>query len=190
MVTDRIPRQIREFISEYVYDKQLKMVHDISSKTCCHFVNVSDGQEGERSKSWINKKEIQAVVKIAKIMQDRGKSFKRSAIENVLKDAMLSWKDKCYNVDSFQDMLYTVIRNEDDYIIVSIVQSKKLGFLVNEHHVNVILTRCKKGMIICSSHAFLEGIGSRSLVGRLAVQMGTRSWVEYYEVLNGRFPTI
>ncbi|KAK0469717.1 AAA domain-containing protein [Desarmillaria tabescens] len=124
-------------------------------------------------------------------MQDRGKSFKvitpydaqRSAIENALKDAMLTWKDKCYNVDSFQG-------NEDDYIIVSVVRSKKLGFLVNERRVNVMLTRCKKGMIICSSRAFLEGIGSRSLIGGLAARMGTRSWVEYHEVLNGRLPTI
>ncbi|KAK0458310.1 P-loop containing nucleoside triphosphate hydrolase protein [Desarmillaria tabescens] len=177
----RIPRQIGDFISEHVYNKQLKTVHDISSKICCRFVNVSGGREGERSRSWINEKEIQAVVKIAKIMQDRGKSFKvitpydaqRSTIEDALKDAMLNWKDKCYNVDSFQG-------NEDDYIIVSVVRSKKLGFLVNE----------RRGMIICSSRAFLEGIGSRSLIGRLAARMGTRSWVEYHEVLNGGFPTI
>ncbi|KAK0204840.1 hypothetical protein DFS33DRAFT_700445 [Desarmillaria ectypa] len=96
---------------------------------------------------------------------------------------MLSWKDICYNVDSFQG-------NEDDYIIVSIVRSKKLGFLVNQRRVNVMLTRCKKGMIVCSSRAFLDGIGSKSLIGGLAARMGNGSWVEYQQVLNGRFPTI
>ncbi|KAK0450244.1 P-loop containing nucleoside triphosphate hydrolase protein [Armillaria borealis] len=129
-VTDRIPKPIGDFISEHVYKNRLQTVHEISSKTCCRFVNVPGGREEEKSKSWINEKEIQAVVKIANILQGRGKSFKvitpydaqRSAIEKALKDAKLSWKDKCYNVDSFQG-------NEDDYIIVSIVRSKRLGFL-------------------------------------------------------------
>ncbi|KAK0193834.1 P-loop containing nucleoside triphosphate hydrolase protein [Armillaria mellea] len=160
----RIPKPIGDFISENIYKNRLQTVHTISSKNCCRFVNVSGGREEERSKSWI---EIHAVVKIANILQGRGKSFKvitpydaqRSAIENALKEAKLTWNDKCYNVDSFQG-------NEDDYIIVSI------------------------GMIICSSRAFLDGIGAESLIGGLAARMGKKCWVEYQQVLNGRFPEI
>ncbi|KAK0223268.1 hypothetical protein IW262DRAFT_1365628 [Armillaria fumosa] len=53
-----------------------------------------------------------------------------------------------------------------------------------------MLTRCKKGMIICSSRAFLDGIGSESLIGGLAARMGKKCWVEYKQVLNDRFPEI
>ncbi|KAK0500417.1 P-loop containing nucleoside triphosphate hydrolase protein [Armillaria luteobubalina] len=177
----RIPKPIGDFISEQVYKNRLQTVHEISSNNCCRFVNVSGGREGEHSKSWINEKEIQAVVKIANILQRRGKSFKvitpydaqRSAIEKALKDANLTWKDTCYNVDSFQG-------NEDDYIIVSVVRSKRLGFLANE----------RRGMIICSSRAFLDGIGSKSLIGGLAARLGKKCWVEYQHVLNDRFPEI
>ncbi|KAG7451250.1 uncharacterized protein BT62DRAFT_409636 [Guyanagaster necrorhizus] len=203
----RMPKPIGDFISEHVYNKKLKTNHSILLKTCCRFVNVLGGQEEQRCKSWINEKEIQAVVKIAKILQARRKSFRmitpydaqRSAIEKALKDAKLPWEDKCFNVDSFQGTSCTVITlkrsshmagNEDDYIIVSIVRSKKLGFLVNERRVNVMLTRCRKGMIICSSRAFLDGIASESLIGGLAARMGRRSWVEYEQVLNGNFPMI
>ncbi|KAK0485263.1 P-loop containing nucleoside triphosphate hydrolase protein [Armillaria novae-zelandiae] len=119
----RIPKPIGDFISERVYKNQLQTDHKILSKNCCRFVNVSGGQEEERSKSWI---EIQAVVKIVNILQRRGKSFKvvtpydaqRSAIEKALENDNLTWKDTCYNVDSFQG-------NEDDYIIVSVVRSKR-----------------------------------------------------------------
>ncbi|KAK0235956.1 P-loop containing nucleoside triphosphate hydrolase protein [Armillaria nabsnona] len=107
----RIPKPIGDFISEHIYKNRLQTVHEISSKTCCCFVNVSGGREKEKMQ---NEKEIQAVVKIANILQGRGKSFKvitpydaqRSAIEKALKDAKLSWEDKCYNVDSFQGRLY------------------------------------------------------------------------------------
>ncbi|PBK75706.1 hypothetical protein ARMSODRAFT_403857 [Armillaria solidipes] len=49
----RMPTPIGDFISEHVYNKKLKTIHEISSKTCCRFVNVSSGQEKQRSKSWI-----------------------------------------------------------------------------------------------------------------------------------------
>ncbi|PBL03561.1 P-loop containing nucleoside triphosphate hydrolase protein [Armillaria gallica] len=106
----RMPTPIGDFISEHVYNRKLKTIHQISSKTCCRFVNVSSGQEIQRSKSWVNVKEVQAVVNIAKILQGRKKQFRvitpydaqRSAIEEALKADKLSWEDKCFNVDSFQ----------------------------------------------------------------------------------------
>ncbi|KAK0223269.1 P-loop containing nucleoside triphosphate hydrolase protein [Armillaria fumosa] len=112
----RMPTPIGDFISEHIYNKKLKTVHKISSKTCCRFVNVSSGQEKQRSKSWVNEKEIQAVVKLAKILQDRNKEFRvitpydaqRSAIEKALQDAKLPWENKCFNVDSFQGTLCAV----------------------------------------------------------------------------------
>jgi len=64
------------------------------------------------------------------------------------------------NVDSFQG-------NEEDYIVISLVRSRALGFLADKRRTNVMLTRCKKGMIICTSQRFMQRAGSDSLVGNL-----------------------
>ena len=68
--------------------------------------------------------------------------------------------------------------NEEDYIIVSLVRSRELGFLKNLRRTNVMLTRCKRGMFICSSRAFLSGQGSNSLVGKLLKHAGEDSWLD------------
>lgn len=67
--------------------------------------------------------------------------------------------------------------NEDDYIVISAVRSSDLGFLKSLRRTNVMLTRCKRGMFICSSRAFLEGDGKKSLMGKMAAEFGERSWV-------------
>jgi len=71
-----------------------------------------------------------------------------------------------------------VTGNEDDYIVISTVRSKELGFLRNLRRTNVMLSRCKRGMFICSSQAFLEGAAAKCLVGELAAEFGGRGWVE------------
>ena len=71
-----------------------------------------------------------------------------------------------------------LIGNEDDYIIISTVRSYDLGFLNNLRRTNVMLTRCKRGMFICSSRAYLEGDGAQSLVGALAAEFGEKGWVD------------
>ncbi|KAF8199698.1 P-loop containing nucleoside triphosphate hydrolase protein [Pholiota molesta] len=157
-----------DFISKNVYDDKLKSEHLITSPRCCSFVDVSDGREESQQHSWKNIREAAVVVAITKQLTDSGKSFRiitpydsqRSLIESSLKHADLPWEDKCFNVDSFQG-------NEDDYIVISLVRSNKLGFLQEMQRVNVMLTRCKRGMIICTSRNFLEGPAADSLVGIL-----------------------
>lgn len=41
----------------------------------------------------------------------------------------------------------------------------------------MMLTRCKKGMFICSSWDFLDGIGKETLVGKMASFCGDRAWI-------------
>jgi hypothetical protein len=65
-----------------------------------------------------------------------------------------------------------VVGNEEDYIVISLVRSTALGFLADLRRTNVMLTRCKKGMIICTSQKFMKRAGCESLVGSL---------LEYYE---------
>jgi superfamily I DNA and/or RNA helicase len=91
----------------------------------------------------------------------------RGLIEGMLKYEKMEWEDRCFNVDSFQGMLKLLHSissnsntlekgNEADNIIISLVRSRGLGFLNNERRMNVMLSRCKQSMLICSSRQYLS----------------------------------
>ncbi|KAF9451888.1 P-loop containing nucleoside triphosphate hydrolase protein [Macrolepiota fuliginosa MF-IS2] len=104
----RMPVPIGKFISQKVYGGRLKTVHPITSNRCCRFVDVSHGQEKRRGTSWINEKQGDMIISLARKMQ--GHSFRivtpydaqRALLENSLKSTELEWEDKVFNVDSFQ----------------------------------------------------------------------------------------
>ncbi|KAG1869550.1 AAA domain-containing protein [Suillus subluteus] len=112
------------------------------------------------------------------MLQAKNKQFRiitpydaqRSLIEEHLKLQKLDWEDKCFNVDSFQG-------HEEDYIVISLVRSRALGFLADLRRTNVMLTRCKKGMIICTSQKFMKRAGWNSLVGSL-LKYYKHQWIE------------
>lgn len=142
---------------------------------------------------------------MAGVLQDENESFKiitpydaqRSFIEDSLKKAGLNAANKCFNVDSFQGKifrllltvsLYIFLGNEEDIIILSLVRSDGLGFLSDLRRTNVMLTRCKKTLYICSSRAFvLDGPGKDSLVGRMAAKFGEDVWIDLEDVAAGNF---
>lgn len=109
----------------------------------------------------------------------------------------LDWENKCFNVDSFQGcvILYFLsatnlsflLGNEKDYIIISLVRTRELGFLTNLRRTNVMLTRCKKGMFIVSSQKFLTGVGSSTLVGTFVKKLGPEAWLDMKDVEEGKF---
>lgn len=143
---------------------------------------------------------------VARQLAAAGRSFRiitpydaqRSLLENGLKDAKLAWQDKCFNIDSFQGLTWlnfryyvlilSLLGNEDDYIVISLVRSTKLGFLQDARRVNVLLTRCKKGLIICTSRNFLEGPAAESLVGELRISFSTLPWLDGRQVQNEEIP--
>ncbi|KAG6374408.1 P-loop containing nucleoside triphosphate hydrolase protein [Boletus reticuloceps] len=92
----------------------------------------------------------------------------RTLIEEELKKAELKWENKCFNVDSFQG-------NEEDYIVISLVRSRDLGFLEDKRRMNVMLSRCKRGMVIFTNKAYIEKFAGpgKSLIGEL-----THKWYE------------
>lgn len=144
-------------------------------------------------------------VHLARMFQGANKKYRiispydgqRSMLEKALKDAKLSWENRCFNVDSFQGndptsvlaghVFIYLTGNEEDHIIVSLVRSKNIGFLHEKRRVNVMLSRCKKSMVILTSRAFVEGKASSSLVGGLAKSLGPGVWVPAERVLNGSF---
>lgn len=85
------------------------------------------------------------------------------------------------------NMLILVIGNEEDFVIISIVRSEGIGFLKEARRVNVMLTRCKMGMIVLTSRTFLTGKASSSLVAGLAKELGPEAWVESKWILYGNF---
>ncbi|KAL1685650.1 AAA domain-containing protein, partial [Schizophyllum commune] len=68
--------------------------------------------------------------------------------------------DRVFNVDSFQG-------NEADYVLVSMVRTETPGFLKSLPRLNVLLTRCRRGMVIVTSPTFLSGPGRELLLADL-----------------------
>ncbi|KAI6042877.1 AAA domain-containing protein [Pisolithus marmoratus] len=175
--SDRIPRVIGDFISQKIYNGKLKTCHANSISFPCRFIDVERGQEKQSGKSWINALEARVVVQVATAYQTKGLDFRiitpydaqRSLIEHELQAVNVRDEDKVFNIDSFQG-------NEAEHIIISLVRSHKLGFLVDERRANVMLTRCKKTMVICSSRAFVCGPAASTLVGQLARALGPQVW--------------
>jgi len=171
----RMPHFIGNFLSERMYDNALGTKHPNGSKICCRFVDVTPAwqEKGEDGKSWINRKEARTIIEICRKYKTDRREYRiitpydgqRSLIEQMLKkEKGLEWADRCFNVDSFQG-------NEADNIIISLVRSRGLGFLDNERRMNVMLSRCKQSMLICSSRKYLSLPDVRgTLVGDLATR--------------------
>ncbi|KAL4249796.1 hypothetical protein ABKN59_007616 [Abortiporus biennis] len=169
----RMPTPIGNFISKHVYKGRLTTQHGIDCTSSCRLVDVSHGEEVAQGTSWINYQERDAVIHLARKYNSQNKSYRiitpydpqRGLLEKGLKDAKLPWQDKCFCVDSFQG-------NEADHIIISTVRSKKVGFLNNLRRSNVMLSRCKKSMVICTSRAYVNSVASSTLLAKIDVFFG------------------
>lgn len=82
--------------------------------------------------------------------------------------------------------LFMNLGNEDDYIVISLVRTREIGFLKNLRRTNVMLTRCKKGMFIISNKQFLLGAGSETLVATLLAKAGN-PWLAIADIENDNF---
>ncbi|KAF8440436.1 P-loop containing nucleoside triphosphate hydrolase protein [Boletus edulis BED1] len=191
---DRMPPQIGDFIAQTVYPSEsdsedspplLKSsdYHPLANEESllCYFVNVP-GQQISQGTSWKNLEESKAIIQLASIFQDQGKNYRiitpydaqRTLIEEELKKAELKWENKCFNVDSFQG-------NEEDYIVISLVRSRDLGFLEDKRRMNVMLSRCKRGMVIFTNKAYIEKYAGpgKSLIGELThMWYDGEAWIE------------
>ncbi|KAJ7678927.1 AAA domain-containing protein, partial [Mycena polygramma] len=173
----RMPTQLGTFIGKHVYNNKLKTVHPHKSP-CCRFLDVKKSKETQKGVSWINEAEVWAAIREARKCANKGRSYRiitpydaqRGKIEDALKSEKIPWEDRVFCVDSFQG------RNEDDYIILSIVRTEKIGFLAEQRRVNVMLSRCKMELTICTSRAFVENTAKDTLVGLLASSMGGGAW--------------
>jgi AAA domain len=125
----------------------------------------------------------------------------RGLAERALRAGGLPWEDRVFNLDSFQGTLHpfaarTLLTgichsgNERDYIIISLVRTSQTGFLTNVNRLNVLLTRCKKGMVVVANRDFLHTIGCNILVAKFAAHWKylhgeTATWVNSQKVAEG-----
>jgi len=79
--------------------------------------------------------------------------------------------------------------NEADYVLVSVVRSSQPGFLVSLQRMNVLLTRCRKGLVIVTSRGFMASRGHGTLLGLLvryweSVHAGV-NWIDWRDIASG-----
>ncbi|EED85947.1 predicted protein [Postia placenta Mad-698-R] len=179
------------FISKTIYNNELASYkeHPIPSQVMATtFIHVQDATEKKFQTSYVNAEESKAVMKIAEKLEMENKSYRiitpydaqRNYLEKEMKAFGLRWENKCFNVDSFQG-------NEDDFIIISLVRTKDLGFLTDLRRTNVMLTRCKRGMYICTSWEFIQVIAKETLVGKMAIEFGDDAWIGMGQLEAGEF---
>jgi superfamily I DNA and/or RNA helicase len=158
-----------------------------------------------------NEVEASHILHLARKLEERDQKYRiitgyedqRNLIENLMREEGLEWRDKCFNIDSFQgNILYEQSRillyiyflnfnyftgNEEDFIIISIVRTLKLGFLKDIRRTNVMLSRCKKGMFIVSKPHFLTEIAKDSLIGWFVEKISNRTWLTLEDVRGNEF---
>lgn len=187
----RMPPQIGNIISELVYEKKLKSnpSHPITEDmTACYFVEALGKEKGLTTGSFKNEVEASHIIQLAKKLEEKERKYRiitpyegqRNYIETLMKDEGLEWGDKCFNVDSFQG-------NEDDFIIISIVRTLRLGFVNDLRRTNVMLTRCKKGMFIVSTPRFLTETAKDSLVGQFVKKVSNPTWLTLEDIQGEKF---
>jgi hypothetical protein len=130
-------------------------------------------------------------VHLARVLQAARRSFRiitpydaqRARIEDALKAGGLKWEDTVFNVDSFQG-------NEADFVVVSLVRTTRPGFLANDRRTNVLLSRCKRGMLLCASRKFVmdDERAQKTLVGKMAAEWAEAGcgWVSWADLLKGQ----
>ncbi|CDO72684.1 hypothetical protein BN946_scf184985.g104 [Trametes cinnabarina] len=189
----RMPVPLGDFISGAVYKSKLASVHDITGRECIRAIDVRKGKEDSVDTSWRNVEEARTVVNLVKHYYQKldfciitPYDAQRATIRDLLKAANLTAaSDKVYNVDSYQG-------HEAPYVIVSAVRTTTPRFLSLDNRVNVMLTRCQRGMILVTQRTFAHGGGKNTLLGKLVKQWEDADdpaeglWVDAMEVADRR----
>ncbi|CAE6346725.1 unnamed protein product [Rhizoctonia solani] len=190
----RLPVPIAEFISKNVYKGELKAspFHKVKTPTdAILFVDTPKGmEEGEPGgTSSLNVVEADTIVRIVELYYHKeagdGEPYEfdiitpydaqRRLIEKKLKETGID--KEVYNVDSFQG-------READYIITSLTKTTFSSFLTSVNRLNVLLTRCKKGLVVVTQKEFVTRTGGL-LRGLWWEYENHDIWKDADEVVNG-----
>ncbi len=92
---------------------------------------------------------------------------------------------------SHLDALMYLPGHEAQYIVISVVRTTAPGFLHSRNRTNVMLTCCKRGLVLVSKRDFLIGPGRTTLLGELAqrwyrsAQRPNDVWINALELSDG-----
>ncbi|KAG8711659.1 hypothetical protein FRC08_015632, partial [Ceratobasidium sp. 394] len=205
-ISYRLPVPIAKYISRAVYESKLNEFkkHKVQlPRNAVVFVDVADGKEapgGGLGTSFQNEAEVDVVLRLIQTYyercvkqewEDEEKQLEydiitpyeaqRAAVEKLVQAAGLKKSDgskrQVYNVDSFQG-------NESDYIITTIAKTGAPGFLTSINRLNVLLTRCKRGLIVVTQKDFVQRAGGL-LQGLWFSLEPYDPWVNSQDVLDG-----
>ncbi|CAE6441866.1 unnamed protein product [Rhizoctonia solani] len=191
----RLPIPIAEFISREVYKSELKAFKDHKVKEPAKamlFVDTTKGEELKETNgtSFMNHEEAKLVVQIVQLYYNKkneatGEPYEfqiitpyeaqRKLVQDMLKQSGIE-KD-VYNVDSFQG-------NEADYIITTLTKTTFSSFLSSINRLNVLLTRCKRGLVVVSQKEFITRTGGL-LRGLWWAYEGHDIWKDASDVAKG-----
>lgn len=157
-----------------------------------------------------NAREIQAIIHLVRNYYQT-KNFciitpydaQRGKLQDALRRERLPWEN-VFNVDSFQGTMPSspslslpksgcvqfITGNEADFVLISVVRTTGPGFMKSVNRVNVMLTRCKAGMVIVTNPGFLTHSSvKKTLLGKLAMhwvkQNGKKeTWRTWQEVAS------
>jgi superfamily I DNA and RNA helicase len=80
--------------------------------------------------------------------------------------------------------------NESDYIILSTVRTMRPGFLKSQNRVNVMLTRCKRRMVIVANKQFIRSTSMKeTLLARMCFYWEDKfgkenTWLDAQDIIN------
>lgn len=77
--------------------------------------------------------------------------------------------------------------HEADYVLISLTRTKRLGFLQSLHRMNVMLSRCRCGVVIITNKEFIRQPASQhTLLAKLSQhvekRLGKLSWISWRDV--------
>ncbi|ELU40958.1 hypothetical protein AG1IA_05010 [Rhizoctonia solani AG-1 IA] len=168
---DRLPIPIAKFISQEVYKNRLleDTKHEVKTPTeAMLFVDTPKGEElkEERGTSFMNHEEAKLVVQIVELYYNKvdkktGKPYdfqiitpyeaQRKMVHDMLNGCML--------ITGIASAEITTQGNEADYIITTLTKTTFSSFLSSINRLNVLLTRCKKGLVVVSQKEFITRTG-------------------------------
>ena len=174
----RMTKEIGDLVSELFYDSKLKTGTDITNDTNFYTgkglvsINVMGEQRNTRSKSWVNKKECEAIIEKLLELDEKSEgidkkisvgviSFYKSQVELLkYRVEMIEFKNihvEVGTVDAYQGL-------EKDIIFISSVRTDGIGFISNPNRLNVSLSRAKKLVVI---FGYLQNLKKDKLIKRI-----------------------
>ncbi|QRV97959.1 ATP-dependent DNA helicase [Ceratobasidium sp. AG-Ba] len=189
----RLPVPVAKFISDRMYKGELKpfVKHKVQDpRKAVVFVDVASGEEeraGNEGRSWKNTAEAEIVIQLVQKYYERRVKQDWEEEERQLEYAVITPYEgqRAYVQSMMEDAgLRDRQGNEADYIITTIAKTGSPGFLTSQNRMNVLLTRCKRGLVVVTQKDFAQRTDSllRGLIYSLEPY---NPWVSAEDVIAG-----